>query len=321
MATNDTKTKATTSNAANDDTTSVGEGVFETPNLAKIEEEPKIKKIDSVPAPMSEPVSDLDETEDDLLDEEEDDDSDIKAALKEIDKEMAKEKLPEVVEEDKEPPHSSFAKATEDKSLGVTETLNQENESDSDDSLDEVEKEEPVQKPIQPWKTAVMEGRETKATPEEMEEETLDEEETLEESQEEGREILEATEAEKKDFEAHKEDMGTVLQAQQHATAQQTKPKPIAKIEDVLSDGLDAYFVKMPVNKQAEFKKVGEETSAEVWKLLKSVKVKVVEILDLIRRWLGMIPGVNKFFIEQESKLKTDQLIRLKEEGQLEEDK
>jgi hypothetical protein len=44
-----------------------------------------------------------------------------------------------------------------------------------------------------------------------------------------------------------------------------------------------------------------------------SAKFKVKAIVDLIKKWLAIIPGVNKFFLEQEAKIKTDQIIALKQ--------
>ena len=35
------------------------------------------------------------------------------------------------------------------------------------------------------------------------------------------------------------------------------------------------------------------------------------KILKLIRSWLKLIPGVNKFFLEQEAKIKTDKIVDL----------
>jgi hypothetical protein len=34
-------------------------------------------------------------------------------------------------------------------------------------------------------------------------------------------------------------------------------------------------------------------------------------VLDLIRQWLMLIPRVNRYFLEQESKIKTDRMMTL----------
>ena len=38
------------------------------------------------------------------------------------------------------------------------------------------------------------------------------------------------------------------------------------------------------------------------------------KVLRLIREWLGMIPRVNAHYLEQQSKIKTDQVMRLAQE-------
>jgi hypothetical protein len=68
----------------------------------------------------------------------------------------------------------------------------------------------------------------------------------------------------------------------------------------------------MSPQEQANFKKVGEETVVKINKLLLETKVKVNKIVALIRKWLKLIPGVNKFFLEQEVKIKADKIMRIK---------
>jgi len=97
------------------------------------------------------------------------------------------------------------------------------------------------------------------------------------------------------------------------------KPEPIAKsetlvqIENVLAEHLDDLFGQMTPQQQIMFKQKGEETASKIEKLVQEMKVKVKEIFDLIKGWLKLIPGVNKFFIEQEAKIKTDRVLALRE--------
>ena len=84
------------------------------------------------------------------------------------------------------------------------------------------------------------------------------------------------------------------------------------EIDKVLSEGLNDIFLKMDSGQQAAFKKAGEETVAKINNLLSETKIKVNKIIDLIKKWLKMIPGVNKFFLEQEAKIKTDKIVRIK---------
>lgn len=97
-----------------------------------------------------------------------------------------------------------------------------------------------------------------------------------------------------------------------------TMPLPVSaeqqqlqQIETVLSEGLHDIFVALPPAEQQKFKIAGELAAREVSGLLGQVKVQVGKIIEVLRRWLGTIPGVNKFFVEQEAKIKAQKLVRL----------
>ncbi len=83
------------------------------------------------------------------------------------------------------------------------------------------------------------------------------------------------------------------------------------EIEEVISKDIDKYYLKMDKPAQMEFKRAGEETARKINQILTEGRVKVKKIISLIRAWLMMIPGVNRFFIEQETKIKTDEIIKL----------
>jgi len=84
------------------------------------------------------------------------------------------------------------------------------------------------------------------------------------------------------------------------------------KIEKVLAEGLEDVYLNMSLEKRKEFKTVGEQTAGKISELLEKGKVKVKKIIALIRKWLALIPGVNKFFLEQEAKIKADEIMKLK---------
>ena len=92
----------------------------------------------------------------------------------------------------------------------------------------------------------------------------------------------------------------------------QAKSQEVLDIENILSDGLDDLYSKLPDNRKAEFKQKGEEAASQISLVLKQAKVKVGKVVDLIKGWLSMIPGVNKFFLDQESKIKADKLLDYK---------
>jgi hypothetical protein len=45
--------------------------------------------------------------------------------------------------------------------------------------------------------------------------------------------------------------------------------------------------------------------------MLDKGKVNVKKVRDLIIKWLRIIPGVNRYFLEQEAKIKSDRLLEL----------
>jgi hypothetical protein len=93
-----------------------------------------------------------------------------------------------------------------------------------------------------------------------------------------------------------------------------TKDPDLMKVERVLEDNLSDIFFKLPVDTRTQFKAKGEETATKINQLMESAKVKARTVLDLIRDWLKLIPGVNRFFLEQEAKIKTDRIVALGEQ-------
>jgi hypothetical protein len=104
---------------------------------------------------------------------------------------------------------------------------------------------------------------------------------------------------------------GGIISATQ--TSQKQKEQE-TKIEKILEEGLEDVYKKLPVQKQMEFRVVGERTAKDINLLIEKAKFSVAKILDLIKKWLSIIPGVNNFFIEQEAKIKADKIIKIKSE-------
>jgi hypothetical protein len=112
----------------------------------------------------------------------------------------------------------------------------------------------------------------------------------------------------------------TIGGLQKRLKTQKPKPTqiPIVKdkitlaIEKILEDDLaDAYKELSPLQKQ-QFKIKGEKTAWEIRRLLKATHIKIKKILRLIFDWLRLLPGINRFFLEQEAKIKTDKIVALK---------
>ncbi|MCX6740351.1 MAG: hypothetical protein NTZ49_03935 [Candidatus Parcubacteria bacterium] len=100
------------------------------------------------------------------------------------------------------------------------------------------------------------------------------------------------------------------------APAAPQKSPTLEKIEDILEEDLEQIYFQMPAQKQSEFREVGQETASRIETLMMGVKINVKKILELIIRWLKIIPGINKFFLEQEAKIKTDELLKLRQDQQ-----
>ncbi|MBU0613815.1 hypothetical protein KJ766_00835 [Patescibacteria group bacterium] len=99
------------------------------------------------------------------------------------------------------------------------------------------------------------------------------------------------------------------------------KPAPVPKdqlpqkaqltrdIEEILSEDLTEIYLSMPADRQQSFRIKGEEVALQIKVMIENGKVEVNKILGLLLAWLGMIPGINKFFLQQEAKIKTDKII------------
>jgi hypothetical protein len=85
------------------------------------------------------------------------------------------------------------------------------------------------------------------------------------------------------------------------------------EVERILEDGLGEYIPDMPGEAREKFIKKGGEVAGQVSIMVRSLNVQVKRVVDLIKDWLLTIPGVNRYFIEQEAKIKTDRIVDLVE--------
>ena len=88
------------------------------------------------------------------------------------------------------------------------------------------------------------------------------------------------------------------------------------QVEDILAADLEEMYLKLAPEKQQEFKGKGEETARQINNLLDQAKVKIGKIISLIKKWLSLLPGVNRFFLEQEAKIKADKIVKLRDKKQ-----
>ena len=93
-------------------------------------------------------------------------------------------------------------------------------------------------------------------------------------------------------------------------TAPQLKQQK--QVENILAEGLEDIYLSLTQEEKKEFKRTGEETAVKINKLLTKVKVNIGAIVKLIRKWLALIPGLNKYFLDQEAKIRADKIIKMK---------
>lgn len=95
------------------------------------------------------------------------------------------------------------------------------------------------------------------------------------------------------------------------ATPQAMADELVEEIEDILEDDLDEVYATMPPVSQESFKSEGEQTAVAIRGIVGKVHFTAREIFRRIAQWLKLIPGVNVFFLEQEAKIKTDEIVEL----------
>lgn len=98
------------------------------------------------------------------------------------------------------------------------------------------------------------------------------------------------------------------------AQASVEKDEVFKAVEKILEDGLGDYYNQLPEPAKVRFQQKGEQVAGEIAMMVRGLKVKVKQVILLIRDWLLTIPGVNKFFLEQEAKIKTDRILELERE-------
>lgn len=103
------------------------------------------------------------------------------------------------------------------------------------------------------------------------------------------------------------------------ATAAQTvvvssppiKDEVMLEVEKILEQGLGDFVAAMPETARQRFQQKGTEVAGQIADMVRRFSVKIKKVLTLIRDWLLTIPGVNKYFLEQEAKIKADRIVDL----------
>lgn len=95
------------------------------------------------------------------------------------------------------------------------------------------------------------------------------------------------------------------------ATPVVPKDQDTLDVEKILEEDLGDLYGKLPESARPKFKEKGEAAAVEIAAMVRTLKIDFKRALQLIRDWLLTIPGINKFFLEQEAKIKVDKLNEL----------
>jgi len=84
-----------------------------------------------------------------------------------------------------------------------------------------------------------------------------------------------------------------------------------SEIEDIMSEDLAPMYARLSPEQKIIFKQEGERAAVKIRALLEHAKIKAKSIIEMLRKWLRLIPGVDRFFLEQEAKIKADKMLAL----------
>ena len=98
------------------------------------------------------------------------------------------------------------------------------------------------------------------------------------------------------------------------AEAEVTRDPLLIDVERELEEGLWDVYRDLPPDARQQFKAEGERIAHVVRDGIAAGTLVARRLIELITAWLKMIPHVNKWFLRQEAKNKTDDLMRLSRE-------
>ncbi len=97
------------------------------------------------------------------------------------------------------------------------------------------------------------------------------------------------------------------------AAASDPRTKMLKDVENILSDGIKDLYLALPEQRKPAFRQKGEAAANHITDMILRGAIKVKEVWKLITDWLGSLPGINKYFLEQEIKIKTDRVMEFAE--------
>lgn len=93
------------------------------------------------------------------------------------------------------------------------------------------------------------------------------------------------------------------------SVVQPVRDEVTLRVEKILEEGMGSLYADLPDSAKPLFKEKGEEAASQIAEMVRTLKVEVAKVVRLIRDWLLTVPKANKFYLEQEAKIKTDAII------------
>lgn len=87
------------------------------------------------------------------------------------------------------------------------------------------------------------------------------------------------------------------------------KDPELVEIEELLANNMTDLFLALPDDRKQGFKQGGEAAAQSIRQLMHQGKATARRVFDIIRHWLRGLPMINRFFLEQEAKIKTDEVM------------
>lgn len=87
------------------------------------------------------------------------------------------------------------------------------------------------------------------------------------------------------------------------------KDPELLEVEELLSHNMTDVFLALPADRKRAFKESGEEAARKIQALVATGRATARKIFDIVRDWLRGLPMINRFFLEQEAKIKTDEIV------------
>ncbi len=104
----------------------------------------------------------------------------------------------------------------------------------------------------------------------------------------------------------------------EHSAQSETREEktPLRKqIESILADNsITAIYKGLPAERQEIFQKTGEKLAEDIDHMMNANKMNEYKILAGIEKWLGIVPKVDKYYLQQEAKTMLDRVVALFEE-------